>query len=124
MDAEAAGRDLAVLIRLGALEDEDVLVAGMEMVGNAASGMETEEGGGGPFQAIAIEAVNLDALMKWLPRQTRLPLAGMGKIQAFQKMVQYGWMRGGAGHRGVTVSSPLSPCTAEKTGPRPAAALK
>jgi hypothetical protein len=114
MNAQAAGNDLAELILLRALEHQDVLVAGVKMKRYLAAGLETQQRGGGPGHSIAIETVNLDTLMEWLPRDIRLPLIRPGKIEVFQGMFYHGWMGGEAGHKVSTVSSPLQPCTAEK----------
>jgi len=117
MDAEAAGGDRAELVVLGALEDEDLLVAGVEMERDAAAGGEAEEGGGGACYPIAVETVDLDAFVESLPWDVRLPVLRPGKIKAVQDVLHCGWVGGNTGHEGVTVSSPGWDCTAEKRYP-------
>jgi hypothetical protein len=90
VDAEAAGEELPVLVPLGALEDQDVLVAGMVMQGDFAAGAESEEGGGGSGQAIAVKTVNFHAWLEGLPGDAWGPVGGTREIQAVEDMVKNG----------------------------------
>ena len=86
MDAQAAGKELPVLVHLRSGQHQDVLVTRVRVHRDFAAGTEMQESCRGPRHAIAVEMMDFHSRLEGLPWNPRLPFGGVEEIASLQRM--------------------------------------
>jgi hypothetical protein len=86
IDHEGPGRGFAVLIALGAAQQQDVLVAGVQVRRYRTGLPAPQQGGGRSGDAIAIKAMDIKLIIKSLPGNGVLPGGNRKKVLQFDPL--------------------------------------
>ena len=89
VDHECASFGRPILVTLGPMEHQDVLVAGVIVNRDLPRLAETNEGGAGSDLAIAVKAVDIDAVVESLPGNLVLAYCNVKQVVKLDALIRF-----------------------------------